>query len=103
MNEERIRQVIEIEKQAQEIHDRAVQEAQQLPILAEQEAQAIIEGARAAAEEEARQILAKAQAGEESARILAQAEEKNRQTATLAKSNFDRAVNFVLNRVMNRG
>jgi vacuolar-type H+-ATPase subunit H len=102
MNEDRIRQVVEIEKQAQEIHDVAIRDAQQLPILAEQEAQALIEKARVAAQEEARQIIAKAQAEEETARILAQAGEKNRQIETLAKSNFDRAVNYILDRVIGR-
>ncbi len=33
MNEKHVQQVLEIEKQAQEIHDAAVREAQQLPIL----------------------------------------------------------------------
>jgi hypothetical protein len=34
MNEKHVQQVMEIEKQAQEIHDIALREAQQLPILA---------------------------------------------------------------------
>ena len=47
MNEKHIQQVLEIEKQAQEIQEAAVREAQQLPILAEQEAQALVEKAKA--------------------------------------------------------
>jgi hypothetical protein len=102
MNENRIQQVLEIEKQAQEIHEKANREGQQLPILAEQEGQAVIANVRAKAEEEARAIIAKAQAEEETARILSQAEKKNRESEALAMSNFDRAVAFVLERVITK-
>jgi hypothetical protein len=102
MNENRIQQVLEIEKQAQEIHETAVRDAQQLPVLAEQEGQALIANARAKAEEEARAIIARAQAEEETARILSQAEKKNREAEALAMSNFDRAVAYVLERVINK-
>ena len=47
MNENRIQQVLEIEKQAQEIHEKAISEAQQLPVQAEQEGQDLKESARA--------------------------------------------------------
>jgi len=102
MNENRIQQVLEIEKQAQEIHEVAIRDAQQLPILAEQESQAVIEKARAGAQEEARQLIANAQAKEETARILLEAERKNGQTEALAMSNFDRAVNYILDRVIGK-
>lgn len=103
MNEKLIQQVLQIEKQAQEIRDVAIRNAEQLPILADQEAQLLIEKAKADAQKEARQILSKAQAEEETARILAQAEEKNRQLEALAMSNFDRAVTYVVQRVVGGG
>ena len=102
MNENRIQQVLEIEKQAQEIHDIAVRDAQQLPILADQESQAVIEKVRADAQDEARQLIANAQAEEETAHIVAEAEKKNHQVEALAMSNFDRAVNYILDRVVGR-
>jgi vacuolar-type H+-ATPase subunit H len=102
VNENRIKQILEIEKKAQENYETALRDAQRLPAIAEQEAQAIIEKARAAAQEEARQIVAKARAEEEVSRILAQAEDKNRQLEALAMSNFDRAVNYILDRVTGR-
>ena len=68
LNEKLIQQVLEIEKQAQAIHEVAVREAGQLPTRAEQEAQALIEKARADAQEQARQLAADAQAQEEAAR-----------------------------------
>jgi len=102
MNENRIQQVLEIEKQAQEIHETALRDAQQLPISADQESQVILEKARTGAQEEARQLIANAQAEEETTRILAEAEKKNRQVEALAMSNFDRAVNYILDRVIGR-
>jgi vacuolar-type H+-ATPase subunit H len=102
LNDKRIEQILEIEKQAQAIYDQAVNEAEQLPVQAEKEAQALIEKARQDAEEEARQIISKAKCEEECAQILAEAEKKVKRTETLAASNFDHAVSYVLNRVIGR-
>ena len=102
MNEKHIQQVLEIEKQAQEIHDAAVKEAQQLPVKAEQEAQALAEKIQAEALAEARRMVSTVQGDEESTRILAEVEDKNRQFEALAMSNFDRAVAYVVERVLGR-
>ena len=102
MNENRIQQVLEIEKQAQEMHETALRDAQQLPILADQESQLMLEKARVEAQEEARQLIAGAQAKEVTARILSEGEKKNRHVEALAMSNFDRAVNYILDRVIGR-
>ena len=102
MNERNIQQVLNIEKQAQEIHDEAMKEAQQLPLVTEQEAQASIEKARAEAQQKAREMISDVKADEESARILSEVEEKNKQFETLAMSNIDRAVSYVLERVIGR-
>ena len=102
MNEKRIQQVLDIEQQAQGIYQAAVNEAKQLPVQAEQEAQVMLERARVEAEQEAQQMLAKAQSGDESAQILSQAEEKIRSTDAKAQSNFNRAVADVLYRVVGK-
>ena len=102
MNEKHIQQVLEIEKRAQEIHEAALKEAQQLPVIAEQEAQALIEKARAEAQQKAREMVSEVKADEESARILSETEEKNKQFDALATSNLDRAVAYVLERVIGR-
>lgn len=102
MNERLIDQVLQIEKQAQEIHEAARREADQLPIQAEKDAQALKDKALSEAEEEARRLVASAEAEEESARILAEAEEKGRQFEALAMRNIDRAVAYVLERVAGR-
>ena len=103
MNEKQIQQVIEIEKRAQELHDAAVKEAQQLPVIAEQEAQGLIEKAKAEAEQESREMLSKVQADEEGTRILSEVEEKSGQFESVAVSNLDRAVEYVLERVIGKG
>ena len=102
MNEKNVEQVLEIEKQARAIQESAQKEAEQLPIQAEQESQAIIEKARADAEQEAQKMIQAAQAEEEKARILEQVDEKIRRTESLASNNFNRAVSFVLNRVVGK-
>ena len=102
MDEKHIQQVLEIEKQAQEIHETAMKEAQQLPVTAEQEAQALIEKARTEAEQKAREMVSGVKADEESARIVAESEEKNKQFEGIAASNLDRAVDYVLDRVIGR-
>ncbi len=102
MNEKRIEQVLEIEKQALAIHEAAIKEADQLPIDAEREAQALVEKARREADDKARQIEANAEPKEECDRILAQAHDEARKTMELGMSNFDRAVTYVLNRVIGK-
>jgi F0F1-type ATP synthase membrane subunit b/b' len=102
VNEKHIQQVLDIEKQAQEMHEAAMKEAQQLPVTAEQEAQALIEKARAEAEQKAREMVSGVKADEENVRILSEAEEKNKQFEAVAISNLDRAVSYVLDRVIGR-
>ncbi len=102
MNEKRIEQVLEIEKQAQDILNAATREAEQIPAQAEQEARDIVERARSQAQEEANQMLGKAQAGEETAAILSKADEKNRETEKRAMQNMDKAVAYILERVIGK-
>jgi vacuolar-type H+-ATPase subunit H len=102
MSDQRIQEVLEIEKKAQAIYEGAVKEAEELPLQAEQECDLIMERSRADAEEEARQIITKAQEKEETARTQAEAEEKIKHMESLAKSNFDRAVGYVIERVVGR-
>ena len=102
-DEQRIRQVLAVEKQAQSIHEMATRDAAQLPVQAEQEARALVEKARADAQEEARRLVANAQAEEARAQILAQTDDTVRQMEALAQSHAERAIKFVLDRVAGRG
>ena len=102
MNEKYIQRVLEIEQKAQAIREAAQREAEQIPILAEDEAEDLLEKARAEAEEEAHRLVEAARSKEESARIMAEAEENIQRLKTLTMSHFDRAVNYVLDRVAGR-
>jgi hypothetical protein len=99
---ERIQQVLEIEKKAHAITEDAAREAELLPIQAEQEAIAMLERSRAEAQEQARRMIAKANTEKDTLRILDQAKESARRTDALAMSNFDRAVAYVISRVVGR-
>ena len=102
MNEEYIQKVLEIEEKAQEIREEARREAEQIPVQAEDEAEDLIEKARAEAEEEAHRMVEEARSKEESDRIVAEAQEDVQRLKTLTMSHFDRAVNYVLDRVAGR-
>ena len=88
MNEKHIQQVLEIEKQAQEIQEKARREAQDIPAKAEQEAQALIAKARSEAQEEARKMVADVQAGDASDQMAADNASKNSEFEAKAKKQF---------------
>jgi vacuolar-type H+-ATPase subunit H len=102
MNEKHIQQVLEIEKQAQEIQEKAKREAQEIPVKAEQEAQALVAKAIADAHEEARKMLASAQSQDASDELAAGIAARNSEFESVAGGNFDKAVGFVLERVIGR-
>jgi vacuolar-type H+-ATPase subunit H len=102
MNEKHIQQVLEIEKQAQEIQEKAKREAQEIPAKAEQEAQALIAKAKADAQEEARRLIASAQSGGTSTQTIMDDASGNSEFEASAKKNFDKAVALVLERVIGR-
>lgn len=99
MSEKHIQQVLEIEKQAQEIQEKAKREAHEIPVKAEREAQDLIAKARSEAQEEARRMIAAIRAGESSDPAVETASADSDIEAK-AKSNFNRAVAFVMERVV---
>ena len=100
MNEKRIQEVIEIEKQAAEAYNKAVKEAERIPAQAEKEGKANIEKAHTEADAEAGELLAKSHPQEECDRILAEMDKQVQHGETLAKRNLDRAVTYVISRVL---
>ncbi len=99
---ERIQQVLEIEKRAHEIRDAATAEAEKIPVQAEREARELLEKSRIDAREKARQAAIQDRTNDESVRILAQAEEGAKRSKALAMSHFDRAVSYVIERVIGK-
>ena len=102
MNEERLQQILELEKRADAIYQDAAQQAEQLPAQAHKQGQALIEQARAEAQKKARQMIDQAQETEECGRILDEANQGADRMKALAMAHFDRAVTFVLNRLTGR-
>ena len=102
MNEKHIQQVLEIEKQAQEVQEKARREAQEIPAKAEQESQALMAKAIADAHEEARKMIAAAQPNDVADQAAADGTSVNSEFEASAKKNFDKAVAFVLERVIGR-
>ena len=102
MNDKHIQQVLEIEKQAQEVQEKAKREAHDIPVKAEQEAQALIAKARSDAQEEARRMIASVQADDTSVETAADLASKNSEFEVKAKNNFNKAVAFVMERVIGR-
>ena len=102
MNEERIQQVISIEKEAFQIHENAVRDSQQLLMLANQEVDTIIGKAQKEAALEAQKLVADVPVNEESARILKEAEEKNARAIDLSRGNFELAVRYILDRAIGK-
>jgi cell division septum initiation protein DivIVA len=102
MNEKHIQQVLEIEKQAQEVQEQARREAQEIPAKAEQEAQALVAKAKADAHEEARRMVTNAQSSGTASQAVEGDASKNSEFEDSAKKNFDKAVALVLERVIGR-
>lgn len=102
MNEKNIRQVLEIEKKAKELQEKAKRDAQEIPARAEQEAQALLARARTEAQEEARRIVSAVQSEGQSKDVMAGVSAKNSEFEALSKKNFDKAVAYVLDRVLGK-
>jgi vacuolar-type H+-ATPase subunit H len=73
-----------------------------LPATAEQEAQAMIERAKQDAEAEARKIIEAAQADDKAKDIAASMAKTSSDAEAKAKANLDKAVAYVLERVIGK-
>ena len=102
MNEKRIQEVIEIEKQAEAIVLAARVEADRLPLQAEADAQQLLKDARAAAERDARQMVEQARAEDQTATIMSAAENRMSESEWLAAKHLEQAIQYVLDRVVGK-
>ena len=102
MNEERIQQVLSIEKEATQIYETAVRESEQLLISANQEVDAILEKSKKEAQQAAEQLVAEARGKNEDTHILSVAQEKVNHAINLSKGNLELAVAYVLDRALGK-
>jgi len=100
VNEKRIREVLDVEQQALDLLERAKHEAEQAPLQAETKARELIEGGRALAQAEAQGLVEAAQGGEQASDILAAANARMKKSAESAEKNMEKAVAYVLERVV---
>ena len=102
MIEETVKQLREIEDKAQALYETTVQEAKMLPITAEEDARVLQSQSHQEIEAEAKRILAEAHDDSDSQKFLQQAEEDAKRKETIAMNHFDRAVNYILHRIVGR-
>lgn len=102
MSQDIIQRILTIEQNAAQLYDDAQQQAVDIVAEAETEATALRTQRLEEAHQHARQIEADgaAQAASERARIIAQAETEVQRLEALAARNHERAVNFVLSRII---
>ena len=100
--EETVNQLREIEEKAQAFYESTIQEAKKLPIDAEEDARKIQSQLHQEIEAETKRILEEAQDDSEGQKILQQAEEDAKRKETLAMNHYDRAVNYILHRIVGR-
>lgn len=96
MNTHKVQQILQIEDHAQKIRMDAQETAKQMLVDAQTEVQKLKDESHQAAEQEAEAIRQQALSEESSARILNQSKLKGEQKETLAKQNFNKAVDYVL-------
>ncbi len=99
MDEEYLKKIIDIEKNARAMREKALQEAQALPQKAEQDAKSILSSAQEEAKKEAERILASVKADQESKKILQDAEAQAGQKEAQAAKSFEKGVDFVLKKI----
>ena len=102
MNEKRIQEVMEIEKQAEAILLSAQKEAERLPLQAQAEAQELLKDTLAAARREAQEIVEKAELEDQAGAILSSTESKMRESEALAAKHLEKAVSYVLDQVIGK-
>jgi vacuolar-type H+-ATPase subunit H len=102
LNDNRIQQILDIEKKADAIRAAALKEAQMIPQQAELKAQALIDQSRKDTEEEVRRLLDTAKADKEGDQIISEAQAKIKHNELLAAQNMDRAISYVLSRVVGK-
>ena len=99
MNKQKVQQILQIESNAQKIRSDAQQAAKQMLIDVQVEVSQLQSQVRQDAEQETEQILNQALSKEKGSRILNQAKTSGQKKETLAKQNFDHAVDFVLEQI----
>jgi len=100
MNEERLKQILKIEAQAQALYDQALSETDAIPAQAEEQVRLLIESTRKQAQEDAAKLVDEICDPQSIENILEKNKQKMKQREALAKANTDKAVDFVLQSIL---
>lgn len=103
MNKQKVEQILQIEEAAQKIRTDAQQTAKQMLVDAQNEVEKLHDQVHREAEQETEQILNQALSKGKSARILDQSRADGEKKELLAKQNFDKAVDYVLEQIVKQG
>ena len=100
MNEERLKQILKIDAQAQALYDQALSETDAIPAQAEEQVRLLIESTRKQAQEDAAKLVDEICDPQSIENILEKNKQKMKQREALAKANTDNAVDFVLQSIL---
>jgi len=100
MNEERLKQILKIDAQAQALYDQALSETDAIPAQAEEQVRLLIESTRKQAQEDAAKLVDEICDPQSIENILEKNKQKMKQREALAKANTDKAVDFVLQSIL---
>lgn len=96
MNEERLKRILDAEAEAQALYNKAILETNQVPLQAEQKAQAMISDATQMAELEAQELIDSICNPKEIDEIRKQYTDRAIMREKLAEENMEKTVNYVI-------
>ena len=100
MNEERLRQILEIEAQAQTLYDQALSETNIIPAQAEAQVRELIETTKKQAEDDAAKLIDEICDPLIIQSVLKKNIQKMQQREALANANMPKAVDYVLQSIL---
>lgn len=100
MNEERLRQILEIEAQAQTLYDQALSETNIIPAQAEAQVRELIETTKKQAEDDAAKLIDEICDPLIIQSVLKKNIQKMQQREAMANANMSKAVDYVLQSIL---
>lgn len=100
MNEERLRQILEIEAQAQTLYDQALSETNIIPAQAEAQVRELIETTKKQAEDDAAKLIDEICDPLSIQSVLKKNIQKMQQREAMANANMSKAVDYVLQSIL---
>ncbi len=100
MNEEQVKRILKADQESQSAYDAALEQAHTVPIMAAQRVEALLARVKESAETEAIKIIMDASGSGTNLDAEETQHQEFRRMEVLAKSNHDKAVKFVLRKLI---